>query len=142
MKARLIGYWVVTALVALAFLAGGAGDLSKGPDMLAGMAHLGYPAYLLVFLGAWKVAGGLVILAPGTPQLKEWAYAGMIFDLTGAAYSHAASGDPASNVITPLVIGVLVMASWALRPAGRTLKVLGGDVAADAKATPAKAVAA
>jgi hypothetical protein len=141
MKTRIIGYWVVTALVALAFVAGGAGDLSKGPDMLAGMAHLGYPVYLLVLLGAWKIAGGLAILAPGTPQLKEWAYAGMIFDLTGAAYSHAASGDPAKNVITPLVIGALVMASWALRPAGRTLKVLGGDAAAEPKAA-AKAVAA
>ncbi|MEO7330847.1 MAG: DoxX family protein [Minicystis sp.] len=141
MKARLIGYWVVTVLVALAFLAGGAGDISKGPDMLAGMAHLGYPAYLLVFLGAWKIAGGLAILAPGTPQLKEWAYAGMIFDLTGAAYSHAASGDPAKNVITPLLIAALAMASWALRPAGRTLKVLGSNTAADLK-TASKPVAA
>jgi uncharacterized membrane protein YphA (DoxX/SURF4 family) len=141
MKARNIGYWVVTVLVALAFLAGGAGDLSKGPDMLAGMAHLGYPAYLLVILGVWKIAGGLAIVAPGTPQLKEWAYAGMIFDLTGAAYSHGASGDPMKNVITPLVIAVLVMASWALRPAGRTLKVLGGDAAAEPKVA-AKAVAA
>ena len=126
MKARTIGYWVVTVLVALAFLAGGAGDLSKGPDMLAGMAHLGYPAYLLVLLGAWKVAGGVAILAPGTPQLKEWAYAGMIFDLTGAAYSHGASGDPMKNVITPLVIGVLVIAYlMGIQLTANPLRILG-----------------
>jgi hypothetical protein len=121
MKAQKIGYWAATGLVGFAFLSGGAMDLSRGPDMLAGMAHLGYPAYFLSILGTWKLLGALAILAPKLPRLKEWAYAGMVFDLTGAAASHAFSGDPAGKVITPLVLLGLVAASWALRPAGRKI---------------------
>ena len=119
MKARNIGYWVTTGLLAAAFAAGGVGDLTRGPDMVAGMAHLGYPAYFLLILGVWKVLGAVAVLAPGLPRLKEWAYAGMVFDLTGAAFSHAASGDAAGKVITPLVLCGLVAASWALRPESR-----------------------
>jgi DoxX-like family len=88
------------------------------------MTDLGYPGYVALILGVWKLLGGVVVLAPGLPRLKEWAYAGMIFDLTGAAASHAAVGDPAVNIATPLIIAVIVMASWALRPASRRL----GDV--------------
>ena len=121
MKARNIGYWVTTGLLAAAFAAGGVGDLTRGPDMVAGMAHLGYPAYLLLILGVWKVLGAVAVLAPGLPRLKEWAYAGMVFDLTGAAFSHAAAGDAAGKVITPLVLCGLVAASWALRPDSRKL---------------------
>jgi uncharacterized membrane protein YphA (DoxX/SURF4 family) len=120
-KARTIGYWIATSLVALAFLAGGAGDLSGSPAVLEGLAHLGYPAYVAVLLGVWKLLGAAVVAAPRLPRLKEWAYAGMVFDLTGAAFSHAASGDPAGKVITPLVVLAIVAASWALRPARRTL---------------------
>ncbi|NOU33153.1 MAG: DoxX family protein [Polyangiaceae bacterium] len=141
MKARTIGYWVTTVLVALAFAAGGAGDLSHGPDMVAGMAHLGYPVYFLTILGIWKVLGALAIVVPKFPRLKEWAYAGMIFDLTGAAASHAASGDDAGKVITPLVIGLLVAASWALRPAARTLKPLFADAPQGASTTKNPALA-
>ena len=118
---RRIGYWATTGLVALAFAAGGAIDLARGPDVTAGMAHLGYPVYLAGILGVWKLLGALAVLAPGFPRLKEWAYAGMFFDLSGAAVSHAASGDGAAQVITPLVLLVLVAASWALRPAARML---------------------
>jgi hypothetical protein len=75
----------------------------------------------MIILGLWKVAGAGAILLPRTPLLKEWAYAGIVFDLTGAAASHAFSGDPPSNVITPLVILGLAAASWALRPASRRL---------------------
>jgi uncharacterized membrane protein YphA (DoxX/SURF4 family) len=88
------------------------------------MTDLGYPGYVALILGVWKLLGGVVVLAPGLPRLKEWAYAGMIFDLTGAAASHAANGDSAANIATPLIIAGIVMASWALRPASRRL----GDV--------------
>ena len=121
MNPRLIGYWLTTALVAFAIGAGGAFDLTRAPQVMEGMTHLGYPAYFALILGAWKVLGGIAIVVPGLPRLKEWAYAGIIFDLTGAAASHAASGDPAGNVITPLVIGVIAAASWWLRPASRRL---------------------
>jgi hypothetical protein len=121
MTARNVGYWITTGLAALAFAFGGVADLAASPDMIAGMAHLGYPTYLAGLLGFWKVLGAGAILAPGTARLKEWAYAGMFFDLTGAAYSHASSGDPAANVLTPLVLLGLVAASWALRSGARAL---------------------
>jgi uncharacterized membrane protein YphA (DoxX/SURF4 family) len=121
MKIRNIGYWAATGLVALAFAAGGAADLARGPDMVAAMAQLGYPAYFLTILGTWKVLGAAALLVPRFPRVKEWAYAGMVFDLTGAAASHAAVGDPAGKVVTPLVLLALVAASWALRPESRVL---------------------
>lgn len=123
MKTQKIGYWAATSLVALAFAAGGAMDLSGAPPALESMAKLGYPAYLASLLGVWKVLGVVAVLAPRFPRLKEWAYAGMFFDLTGAAVSHAASGDAMGKVVTPLVLLSLVFVSWALRPQGRTLKV-------------------
>jgi hypothetical protein len=121
MTARNLGYWITTGLVALAFAFGGVADLARFPDVIAGMAHLGYPAYFAGLLGLWKVLGAGAILAPGTARLKEWAYAGMFFDLTGAAYSHASSGDPAGKILTPLVLLGLVAASWALRSDARAL---------------------
>jgi uncharacterized membrane protein YphA (DoxX/SURF4 family) len=120
-KARTIGYWATTGLLGLAFVAGGAGDLSGAPQVLEGMAHLGYPAYFATILGVWKVLGAVAVIAPRFPRLKEWAYAGIVFDLTGAAASHAVSGDPAGKVITPLVLLAVAAASWALRPEGRKL---------------------
>lgn len=118
-----IGYWAATGLVALAIGMGGVMDLMAPPEMVEGMAHLGYPAYFLVILGLYKVAGAITILLPRTPLLKEWAYAGIAFDLTGAAASHAFSGDTIDKVITPLVILAIMAVSWALRPASRRLAV-------------------
>jgi uncharacterized membrane protein YphA (DoxX/SURF4 family) len=94
MSARSVGYWTTTILIALAFLSGGAAYLLRADVPLRGMAELGYPAYFVTLLGIWKVLGGLAILAPRHPLLKEWAYAGIAFDLTGAAVSHAAVGQP------------------------------------------------
>jgi uncharacterized membrane protein YphA (DoxX/SURF4 family) len=122
-RARTIGYWVVTALVGLAFLTGGALDAARGPDVRAIMSHLGYPPYFALILGIWKVLGGLAVLAPRLPRLKEWAYAGMLFDLSGAAISHSIIGDGAKAVLTPAILLLLVIASWALRPASRILGV-------------------
>jgi uncharacterized membrane protein YphA (DoxX/SURF4 family) len=121
MNARTVGYWLTTGLAALAFAFGGFADLGRSPDVTAGMAHLGYPAYLATLLGIWKVLGAIAVLAPRLPRLKEWAYAGMMFDLTGAAFSHANSGDPAGRILTPLVVLAFVAASWALRPGSRVL---------------------
>lgn len=121
MKTKTMGYWAATGLTAAAFAAGGVMDLLRGPDVLEGMAHLGYPAYFAAIIGAWKVLGAAAILAPRMPRLKEWAYAGIAFDLTGAAISHAAVGDAAAKVVTPLVLLGLAAASWALRPAARKL---------------------
>jgi hypothetical protein len=121
MNARNVGYWITTGLVGFAFAFGGVADLARFPDVIAGMAHLGYPAYLAGLLGAWKLLGAIAVLSPGNARLKEWAYAGMFFDLTGAAYSHASSGDPTGKILTPLIVLGLVAASWALRSGARAL---------------------
>jgi len=122
MKARTVGYWICPALVALAFLSGGIVDLLRPAEALEGMTHLGYPPYFMLILGAWKVLGGVVVLLPGLPLLKEWAYAGMVFDLTGASASHAFTGDELWHILTPLALTLLVVASWALRPEDRKVK--------------------
>jgi uncharacterized membrane protein YphA (DoxX/SURF4 family) len=124
MQMRRIAYWVTTGLTAFIFLSGGAVDVARPPFALEGMTHLGYPAYFMVILGVWKLLGGLAVLAPRFPRLKEWAYAGMLFDLTGAAASHAAVGDPVSKILTILALAAIVVASWALRPQERVLGTL------------------
>lgn len=122
MKARTIGYWICTVLIAFSFLSGGAVYLLRVPEPVAGVIHLGYPAYFVTILGIWKLLGGVAVLLPGFALVKEWAYAGMIFDLTGASASSAASGNGVRHVLVPLALAALVVASWALRPEGRRLK--------------------
>lgn len=124
-KHHRIAYWVTTAILALVMLSGGAVDVLHQHDAAAGMIHLGYPPYFMTILGSWKLLGGATVLAPGLPRLKEWAYAGALFDLTGATISHLAVGDDARHVITPLVFAAVALASWALRPAGRALAPAG-----------------
>lgn len=120
--ARHVLYWVATVLTALAFSVPGLGNLTRAPHIAKDMAHLGYPAYFLAILGTWKVLGAIAVVAPRLPRLKEWAYAGMIFDLTGAAASRAAAGDGAAMVVVPLMIAGVVLASWSLRPPVRQLE--------------------
>ena len=98
MNARTAAYWTTTTLLAFALLSGGAAYLLRAEEPLRGMAELGYPAYFVILLGIWKVLGGLAILAPRLPLLKEWAYAGIAFELSGAAVSHFAMGHPAAKV--------------------------------------------
>ena len=124
MKAKAIGYWVTTALTALLIGSGGIMQVLRAPDAVAGIAKLGYPIYFIVLLGIWKTLGAATILAPRLPRLKEWAYAGIVFDLTGAAVSHAASGSTAGNVVGPTLFALLALASWALRPPSRTVGTL------------------
>ena len=116
-RTKKVLYWISTGFAALALTAAGATNLMPAPQVVATMSHLGYPSYVATILGTWKLLGVLAILAPGFPRLKEWAYAGFFFDLTGAAMSHAATGDPVGVVVVPLVLLVVVMGSWALQPA-------------------------
>jgi uncharacterized membrane protein YphA (DoxX/SURF4 family) len=120
-KWRALAYWGSTALSAALFAVPGAALFARAPHFVRDMAHLGYPHYFLPLLGIWKVLGALVIVAPRLPRLKEWAYAGMVFDATGAAVSRGAMGDGFFAIAMPLLISGIVFASWALRPAGRTL---------------------
>lgn len=124
MTAKVIGYWTTTVLLAFAVLSGGAAELARRSDNISGLVQLGYPVYFATIIGFWKVLGGITILAPRLPRLKEWAYAGICFNMTGAAVSHAVSGDATWHVIVTGSLAVLALASWALRPSSRTLGVL------------------
>src|SRR5882724_12904241 len=121
-QARKLGYWISTALTAALFAIPGAALLAHVPHFVQDMAHLGYPNYFLWTLGVGKVLGAVTILIPGLPQLKEWAYAGMIFDTLSAAISRATVGDDAFKIVAPLAIAAVVIVSWGLRPKERTLK--------------------
>ena len=119
-KPKVIAYWLTTGLFAAAFLASGAAELAAAPAAVAATLALGYPVYVLTILGVWKVLSVPALLAPRLPRLKEWAYAGIFFDLTGAAVSHAVTGDSPGKIATPLVLLLLAGASWALRPPSRS----------------------
>jgi len=112
-------YWASTGFAALALAAIGAADLTRVRDVIAGLAHLGYPAYFATIIGVWKLLAVATMLAPGLPRLKEWAYAGLFFVLSGAAISHAISGDTAGVAALPLMILGIVLTSWVLQPARR-----------------------
>ena len=109
-------YWITTGIVSVIFLITGVGNLIPIAHIAGDMTHLGYPPYFLTILGTWKILGALCILVSKIPRTKEWAYAGMLFDLTGAAFSRFASGDGARMIAIPIVIACLVAISWALRP--------------------------
>jgi hypothetical protein len=118
-KGKLIAYWIVTVLVAANYGFAGVMYIGRGPDIQMGAKALGYPVYFFVILGVWKLLGALAILAPKTPIVKEWAYAGMFINLSAASISCAVMGFPLQHVITPAVTLGFVIASWALRPASR-----------------------
>jgi hypothetical protein len=128
MKGKMIAYWITTILVAFFIGSGGAAQIAQYLGNRHGVVPLlGYPMYFFGILGFWKVLGAIAILVPRYPRLKEWAYAGIFFDLTGAAASCAAVGGYGAygfHVIAPLVITGLTVASWALRPESRTIGVL------------------
>ena len=114
-------FWIVTILGPTSFVIGGVLGIRQSPEVVTGTQHLGYPLYFATLLGVWKLLGAIAITAPGLPRVKEWAYAGFCFDLTAAAFSHAAVGDSAGDIAAPLVFLALVAASWALRPESRRL---------------------
>ena len=103
-------YWSLTGLMAAFMLMASIPDLLKVPDAVAIFSHLGYPAYLLRFLGIAKLLGVITVLVPPS-RLKEWAYAGLVIDLVGALYSHLSVGDPPSVWLFPVIGLVLVAGS-------------------------------
>ncbi|MGB6727114.1 MAG: DoxX family protein [Terracidiphilus sp.] len=127
MKAKTVAYWTTTILGAFFIEGGGIAQMAHLKTTVDGFVHiLGYPPYFVTILGVWKVLGPIAILVPRFPRLKEWAYAGIFFDLTGAAASCAAVGGTGEvlHVVAPLAIACLTVASWALRPDSRKLGVL------------------
>ena len=132
MTARRLVYAISTVIAVAAFVGSGLANLLRAEHVANDMGRLGYPSYFMSVLGTWKVLGAVAIAAPRLSRAKEWAYAGMIFDLTGAAASRAAIGDGAGAVLTPIVVAMIVVASWASRPAAR---MLAGQSGADSLAT-------
>jgi hypothetical protein len=125
MTAWTVAYWICTGLTAFFILPGGLAYAFAVPDVVAGVIQLGFPLYFIQMLGVWKVLGSLAVLAPGFPRLKEWAYAGMLFELIGAAIANATMGPSIGaewwHVPAPLMVAAIVIGSWALRPASRRL---------------------
>lgn len=105
-------YWIVTGLMAMLMLLASIPDLLRIPQAVAIIGHLGYPAYLLPFLGAAKTLGVVAVLVPGFPRLKEWAFAGLFFDVTGALYSHLSVGDAVSGWMPAAIALVLISGSY------------------------------
>ena len=121
MKRRMIAYWICTFVIALCIGSGGAAQALRVPQTVQGMTALGYPLHFIVLLGVWKVLGALTLLAPRLRLVKEWAYAGIFIDLSGAVVASAANAGGTFYVIAPIVLIGILAASWVLRPEGRRL---------------------
>ena len=120
-KRNKILYWIFTALLCFGMLGSGISQILHVKDMDGIFIHLGFPLYLMPLLGTWKILGVIAILSPNFKLLKEWAYAGFFFLLTGALISHIAVGDSGKAIFGPLFQTVFVVLSWYLRPANRKL---------------------
>jgi len=120
-RGRTTLYWVATLLLATECVVGGVMAIIRYASYANNIVHLGYPVYFMTILGIWYLLAGLALLAPRLPLLKEWAYAGLIFNYTGAAASHLAAGDGSDALIPPVIFTALVITSWALRPSSRRL---------------------
>jgi uncharacterized membrane protein YphA (DoxX/SURF4 family) len=118
-KRNKIIYWVATLWLSLGMTATGIVQLLQNKDETDRIAHLGYPIYLLTLLGLWKLLGVIAVLIPKFPVLKEWAYAGFFFAMSGAVFSHFANGDGAKDYFGPVLLIILTVLSWYFRPAER-----------------------
>jgi len=121
-KRNKIIYWIATIWLCLGMISTGAVQLLKlkeGQGGLNSITHLGYPVYVLTLLGIWKVLGVIAVLIPKLPLLKEWAYAGFFFVVSGAIFSHVAAGDVVSATFPALLLLILTLVSWYFRPADR-----------------------
>src|SRR4029450_3652488 len=123
-KRNKIIYWISTLWLALGMTATGSGQLFKwneGQGAVDSITHLGYPLYLLTILGVWKFLGVVAVLIPGFPRIKEWAYAGFFFAMSGAIFSHLSVGDPVTDILPALLLLTLTLVSWYFRPASRKM---------------------
>ena len=134
-KSKHIGYWVVTGLLVFGMVAGGIAQISHVKVNVDGMIRLGYPLYTMRLLGIWKLLGAVVLVIPSYGLVKEWAYAGFFFLLTGAVVSHIAAGDTFFQWVAPLTFAVLTVVSWYLRPANRRLLSMTSTSSASFQAT-------
>mgnify|MGYP000339024289 CR=1 FL=1 len=122
MKAKNITYWVLTIFLSIGMLAGGVQQMLQIGGYNDIIKALGYPLYLLSILGVWKILGVIVILAPKLTLFKEWAYAGFFFAMSGAAISHVAMGQNFFEAVPSLILLIITVLSWYLRPDNRRIK--------------------
>lgn len=120
-KVNKIIYWIATIWLSLGMVSTGIVQLLQMKEEVAFIFKLGYPAYFVTLLGVWKILGVIAILIPGFRLLKEWAYAGFFFSMTGAIVSHIAMSDPITESLPPLLLLVLTIVSWYFRPASRKI---------------------
>jgi len=123
-KRNKIIYWISTIWLALGMLSTGIVQLVKAKEGQGGVdmiIHLGYPVYLLTLLAMCKILGVAILLIPKYRLLKEWAYAGFIFMMSGAIYSHTASGDAMNELLPSLLLLALTIISWYFRPLDRKI---------------------
>jgi len=118
-KKNKIIYWIATAWLSLGMLSTGFVQLIKQKEEVAMMTRLGYPSYFLTIIAIWKFLGVIAVLIPKYPLLKEWAYAGFFFAMTGAIFSHLACGDSNKEFFGPTLLLFLTIISWYFRPADR-----------------------
>src|SRR5882672_5612091 len=122
-KRNKIIYWIFTIWLALGMVSTGIVQIFKiktgGVGGVDSIIHLGYPVYILTILGIWKILGAVALLIPKFPLLKEWAYAGIFFTVTGAAFSHIVSGDSMKEIFPSLLYLILIAVSWYFRPSNR-----------------------
>lgn len=124
-KASKIVYWISTLWLALGMISTGAVQLLKlkgnGPGSVESMTHLGYPVYVVTILGVGKMLGVIAVLIPKFPLLKEWAYAGFFFLMSGAIFSHLAMRDGINEIFPALLLLILTLVSWYFRPTNRKI---------------------
>jgi uncharacterized membrane protein YphA (DoxX/SURF4 family) len=122
-KRNKIIYWIFTLWMSLGMVSTAIVQLMKSKDELTNFTNLGYPAYLMTIIGVWKILGVIAVLVPRRPLLKEWAYAGFFFVMSGAIISHIIVNDPFSKTFPAVLLFVLVIISWYFRPTERKFPV-------------------
>ncbi len=120
-KRNNIIFWVATAWLSLGMVSTGLVQLLRVESEVDNITRLGYPVYFLTIIGVWKMLGVVAVLLPRFPLLKEWAYAGFFFAMSGATCSRIAAGDPVQQIFPSLLLLLLTLVSWYFRPAGRRL---------------------
>ena len=120
-KRNKIIYWISTIWLALGMLSSGIVQLFNMKEEVNFILDLGYPVYFLTILGIWKILGVVALLIPKFPLLKEWAYAGFFIAMSGAVFSHIASGNSVNEIFPPLLLLILTVVSWYFRPADRKI---------------------
>ncbi len=130
-KRNKIIYWIATLWLGLGMLSTGAVQLFRmktGAGGVDSITHLGYPLYFLTLLSVWKISGVIAVIIPKFPLVKEWAYAGFFFAMSGAIFSHIESGDPVNEIFPSVLLLSLTVISWYFRPAERKINSLNQNV--------------